>query len=113
MAVDTKKKTDESDFYDKVFPVPDRVREKSYIKSRADYDRLYKESIENPGAFWAAEAGKRLSWFKPFNKNKVSDWSFSSKDLHIKWFEGGKLNVSYNCIDRHLADKKNKAAIIF
>ncbi|MEN6464062.1 MAG: acetate--CoA ligase [Syntrophaceae bacterium] len=108
MAVNT-----DNDFYDKVFPVPDRVREKSYIKSRAEYDKLYKQSIENPDAFWAAEAEKRLSWFKPFDKKKVSDWSFSSKELHVKWFEGGKLNVSYNCLDRHLADKKNKAAIIF
>jgi acetyl-CoA synthetase len=103
----------DNDFYDKVFPVPDRVREKSYIKSRAEYDKLYKQSIEDPDGFWAAEAEKRLSWFKPFDRKKVSDWSFSSKDLHVKWFEGGKLNVSYNCLDRHLADKKNKAAIIF
>ena len=102
----------ESDFYDKVFPVPDRVREKSYIKSRAEYERLYKESVENPDGFWTKEAEKRLTWFKPFDKNRVSDWSFGD-DLHVKWFEGGKLNVSYNCLDRHLEDKKNKAAIIF
>lgn len=102
----------ETDFYDKIFPVPDRVREKSYIKSRAEYDKLYKESIENPNAFWAKEAEKRLTWFKPFDKNKVSDWSFGD-DLHVKWFEGGKLNVSYNCLDRHLETRKNKAAIIF
>ena len=102
----------DTDFYDKVFPVPDRVREKSYIKSRAEYDKLYKESIENPNAFWAKQAEERLSWFKPFDKNKISDWSFGD-DLHVKWFEGGKLNVSYNCLDRHLETKKNKAAIIF
>ncbi|MBP8626457.1 MAG: acetate--CoA ligase [Syntrophorhabdales bacterium] len=102
----------ESDFYDKVFPVPDRVREKSYIKSRAEYERLYRESVENPEIFWTKEAEKRLTWFKPFDKNRVSDWSFGD-DLHVKWFEGGKLNVSYNCLDRHLENKKNKAAIIF
>ncbi len=103
----------EQDFYDKVFPVPERVREKSYIKSRAEYDKLYKESITDPNAFWAKMANERLTWFKPFDKKKVSDWSFDAKDVHSKWFEGGKLNVSYNCLDRHLADKKNKAAIIF
>ncbi|MFZ7110055.1 MAG: acetate--CoA ligase [Desulfatiglandales bacterium] len=103
----------EQNFYDKVFPVPDRVREKSYIKSREEYERLYKDSIENPDAFWAKQAEQRLSWIKPFDKNKVSDWSFADNDLHIKWFEGGKLNVSYNCLDRHLDKKKNKAAIIF
>jgi len=104
--------TNEQNFYDKVFPVPERVREKSYIKSRKEYEKLYKESIENPDAFWAKMATERLTWFKPFDKKKVSDWSFG-KDLHVKWFEGGKLNVSYNCLDRHLATKKNKAAIIF
>jgi acetyl-CoA synthetase len=102
----------ETDFYDKVFPVPDRVREKSYIKSRAEYEKMYKESIENPDAFWAKQAEERLTWFKPFDKNKVSDWSFGD-DLHVKWFEGGKLNVSYNCLDRQMETKKNKAAIIF
>lgn len=102
----------ESDFYDKLFPVPDRVREKSYIKSRAEYERLYRESVENPEIFWTKEAEKRLTWFKPFDKNRVTDWSFGD-DLHVKWFEGGRLNVSYNCLDRHLENKKNKAAIIF
>jgi len=103
----------EQDFYDKVFPVPDHVREKSYIKSREEYDKLYKESIETPDVFWAREAEKRIDWIKPFDKNKVSDWSFEGDDIHVKWFEGGSLNVSYNCLDRHLATKKNKAAIIF
>ena len=104
--------TNDQDFYNKVFPVPERVREKSYIKSRAEYDEMYKRSIENPDAFWAEQAQKRLSWFKPFDTSKVSDWSFGD-DLHVKWFEGGKLNVSYNCLDRHLENKKTKAAIIF
>ncbi|MDI6742096.1 MAG: acetate--CoA ligase [Smithella sp.] len=103
----------EQNFYDKVFPVPDRVREKSYIKSRKEYDKLYKESINDPDAFWAKMASERLSWFKPFDKKKVSGWSFEADTLHVKWFEGGKLNVSYNCLDRHLETKKNKAAIIF
>ena len=102
----------ETNFYDKVFPVPERVREKSYIRSRAEYDKMYRESIENPNAFWAKQAEERLTWFKPFDKKKISDCSFGD-DLHVKWFEGGKLNVSYNCLDRHLETKKNKAAIIF
>jgi acetyl-CoA synthetase len=102
----------DQDFYDKVFPVPERVKEKSYIKSRAEYEKMYKESVENPDAFWAKQALQRLSWFKPFEKDKVSDWSFG-EDLHVRWFEGGKLNVSYNCLDRHLETKKTKAAIIF
>lgn len=103
----------EQEFYEKVFPVPDHVREKSYIKSREEYERMYRESVETPDVFWAREAEKRLSWMKPFDRNRVSDWSFDKDELHVKWFEGGKLNVSYNCLDRHLATKKNKAAIIF
>ncbi|MFY9397227.1 MAG: acetate--CoA ligase, partial [Desulfomonilia bacterium] len=102
----------DQNFYDKVFPVPERVREKSYVKSREEYERLYKESIENPDAFWAKKALERLTWFKPFDKNNVSDWSFGD-DLHVKWFMGGKINACYNCVDRHLETKKNKAAIIF
>ncbi|MEN6615611.1 MAG: AMP-binding protein, partial [Syntrophorhabdus sp.] len=103
----------ETDFYDKIFKVPDRVREKSYVKSRAEYDKMYAESIKDPNAFWGKLAEERLSWFKMFDKNKVSDWSFAADDLHVKWFEGGKMNVSYNCLDRHLETKKTKAAIIF
>jgi len=102
----------EQEFYDKIFPVPDRVREKSYIKSREEYDKLYKESIEFPSTFWAREAEARLDWFAPFDKDKVCNWNFKD-DINVKWFEGGKLNVSYNCLDRHLATRKNKAAIIF
>ena len=103
---------EKKDFTDQVFPVPDRVREKSYFKCREAYEKEYKESIENPDAYWSKQAKARLSWFKPFDENKISDWSFKD-DIHVKWFEGGKLNVSYNCIDRHLETKKNKAAIIF
>ncbi|HPS92911.1 MAG TPA: acetate--CoA ligase [Deltaproteobacteria bacterium] len=103
---------EKKDFTDQVFPVPDRVREKSYFKSREAYEKEYKESIDNPDAYWSKQAKARLSWFKPFDENKISDWSFKD-DIHVKWFEGGKLNVSYNCIDRHLETKKNKAAIIF
>ncbi len=56
---------------------------------------------------------KALAWFKPFDKNKVSSWSFDAKDLHVRWFEGGKLNVSYNCLDRHLKPRKNKSGSNF
>lgn len=103
----------EQDFYNKVFPVPNRVREKSYIKSREEYNTLYKESIDNSESFWAKQANERLTWYSPFDEKKVSDWSFDNDNIHVKWFEGGKLNVSYNCLDRHLATKKTKAAIVF
>ncbi|HPP45621.1 MAG TPA: acetyl-coenzyme A synthetase N-terminal domain-containing protein, partial [Methanomassiliicoccaceae archaeon] len=104
MAEDTK------DFGEQVFPVPPKVREKSFIKSKAEYEKMYKESIENPEAFWAKQA-ERLDWFKKWDK--VMDYSFKD-NIYVKFFEGGKLNVSYNCLDRHVkSGKKNKAAIIW
>ena len=96
--------------YEKIFPVPDPVRAKAYIKSRAEYDAMYAESIDNPDAFWAKQA-ERLDWFKKWDT--VKDCSFKD-DIRVKWFEGGKLNVSYNCLDRHVKNgRKNKAAIIW
>ena len=64
------------------------------------YQSMYKESIENPDGFWAEQANKYVSWFKPWDV--VSDWSFDEEDLHIEWYKNAKLNVSYNCLDRHL-----------
>ncbi|MEA3221548.1 MAG: acetate--CoA ligase [Thermodesulfobacteriota bacterium] len=101
---------DTMSLYEKIFPVPPQVREKSFIKSKEEYEKMYKESIDDPEGFWAREA-ERLDWFKKWDK--VLDWSFKD-DIYVKFFEGGKLNVSYNCLDRHMKDgKKNKAAIIW
>jgi len=97
-------------FSEQVFPVPPKVREKAYIKSRAEYEAMYKESIDNPEKFWAKQA-ERLDWFK--KPTKVWNWSFKSP-VSVKWFEDGELNVSYNCLDRHVNNGlKNKAAIIW
>ncbi len=75
------------------------------------YTAMYQQSIEDPEAFWAEQANKYVEWFKPWNK--VTDWSFDQKDLHIKWFEGAKLNVSYNCLDKHLETRGDQTAIIW
>jgi len=74
------------------------------------YEAMYKASIDDPEAFWA-EQGKRLHWSKPYTQ--VKDVSYDAKDLHIKWFYDGELNVCYNCVDRHLADKAEQTAIIW
>ncbi|MBN1635411.1 MAG: acetate--CoA ligase [Deltaproteobacteria bacterium] len=101
---------DVKDFGEQLFPVPPKVRDKSFIKSKQEYEKMYKESIDDPEGFWAKQA-ERLDWFKKWDK--VWDWSFKD-DVYVKFFEGGKLNVSYNCLDRHMTDgKKNKAAIIW
>lgn len=72
--------------------------------------KMYRESIENNEQFWADQA-ERISWMKPFTK--VKDVSFDKDDLHIRWYEDGVLNVSANCIDRHLPHKANDTAIIW
>ncbi|HMV86873.1 MAG TPA: acetate--CoA ligase [Blastocatellia bacterium] len=92
---------------DRVFAPPAEFSAGAHIKSRADYDRIYKESVENPEAFWAGIAGE-LHWFKKWDK--VLEWN----EPFAEWFVGGQTNISYNCLDRHLDTwRKNKAAIIW
>lgn len=73
------------------------------------YEKLYQESIENPDTFWAKQAG-RLDWTKPWNY--VQSTSFEG-DVKIRWFEGGELNVSVNCIDRHAEKSPERIALIW
>ena len=93
----------------KHYPVPAAFAQSAHIDA-AKYDEMYQRSIKDPEGFWAEQAEQFLDWFKPWDK--VLDWSFSG-DVYIKWFEGGKLNVSHNCIDRHLPEKADKVAIIW
>src|SRR6185436_20685403 len=80
----------------------------AHIQSMAQYQKLYRESIKNPETFWAKQAKAELVWFKPWKK--VLDWKLP----YAKWFVGGQLNVSYNCLDRHLnTPTANKAALIW
>lgn len=84
-------------------------------KSRAhiDNDRyleMYQQSVDDPEAFWR-EQGQRISWFSAYNK--VKNTSFAPGDISIKWFEDGTLNACYNCVDRHLAERGDKTAIIW
>ena len=74
-----------------------RDQDKAFIKSSRNYDEIYTKSIDKSDQFWS-EVAKRISWFKSWDK--VSSVDFNSAD--IKWFEGGKLNACYNCIDRHI-----------
>jgi acetyl-CoA synthetase len=86
-------------------PKPDHTP----LVTKETYERLYRESIENPETFWAKQA-ERLHWFKKWSK--VKDAAFKG-DIHVRWFEGGTLNVSYNCIDRHLPKHANTTAILW
>ncbi len=93
-----------------LYPIPPDFAAKSNITA-AQYEEMYQRSVKDPEGFWAEQATKFLDWSKPWNK--VLDWSYDPKDLHIKWFEGGKLNVSQNCLDRHLATRGDQVAIIW
>lgn len=91
------------------FHPPQEFSSNAHVKSLAEYEAMYNRSINDPDGFWSEMAG-RLHWFKPWEK--VIEYDFI--EARIKWFEGGKLNVSYNCLDRHLDTwRKNKAAIIW
>ncbi|HPG95708.1 MAG TPA: acetyl-coenzyme A synthetase N-terminal domain-containing protein, partial [Dokdonella sp.] len=90
-------------------PVPAGFAAKARI-DKAGYARLYADSIADPAKFWG-EVGKRLDWMTPYTK--VKDVSFDPRDLHIRWYEDGALNVSANCLDRHLATRGDKTAIIW
>lgn len=90
------------------FPVKQEIAKTAYVDEAA-YARLYEQSINDPEAFWG-EQGKRIDWIKPYSK--VKDVSYTG-DVHIKWFYDGTLNVSANCVDRHLATRGDQTAIIF
>ncbi|RED50795.1 acetate--CoA ligase [Aestuariispira insulae] len=94
---------------DNRFPVPADVRSRSWIDDEK-YQEMYRQSIEDPEAFWERE-GMRLDWIKPYNN--VKDVSFDANDLHIRWFYDGTLNVSANCLDRHLETRGDQVAIIW
>ena len=91
----------------RVFPPPPEFSAKAHVKSLEEYETLYKQSIEDPEKFWASVADD-LHWFKRWDK--VLDWNLP----WAKWFVGGRLNLSYNCVDRHaLGARRDKTAIIW
>lgn len=93
----------------RTFPPPKEISEKAYIKSMAEYEAMYKRSVEDPEGFWGEIAEHNITWFKKWDK--VLEYDFNKP--YAKWFIGGKLNASYNCLDRNLAQYGNKAALIW
>ena len=90
------------------FPAADAVRRAAQL-SQEDYQRLYRQSIEQPDTFWAEQAKRFLDWIKPWHTVHRSDINTGA----AQWFTGGQLNVSYNCIDRHLAERADQPAFIW
>ncbi len=93
----------------RLFPPPEEFSKRAHIKSMEEYESLYRESVEDPEGFWARMADI-IDWTKKWDK--VLEWDF--KRPEVKWFINGRLNASYNCVDRHLRSwRRNKAAIIW
>jgi len=80
------------------------------LTTAAQYAELYRRSVSDPDGFWREQA-QRIDWIKPFTK--VKNTTFEYPDVSIKWFEDGVLNISANCIDRHLAKRGDQVAIIW
>ena len=91
----------------RVFPPPPEFASKALLGNADEYERLLADAAADPASFWAEQA-EHLDWFKKWDT--VLEWN----EPHAKWFVGGKLNIAYNCLDRHLSTwRKNKAAIIW
>jgi acetyl-CoA synthetase len=92
----------------KTYPVPDSVRAHSHCDNDT-YLAMYQRSLEDPDNFWAEQAEAFITWSRKWDKVENSDYNSAT----IKWFEGGKLNVAYNCLDRHLESRGDQTAIIW
>jgi len=90
--------------------------DRAYIRSMKNYQKLYNESVKSPEKFWAKQAKENIEWFKPWKKVLKYDFSRigQGEEPYVEYFIGGQLNVSYNCLDRHLKTwRRNKAAILW
>jgi acetyl-CoA synthetase len=92
-----------------VFSAPAEFVERAHVNAAA-YEALYAASLSDPDAFWGAQ-GRRIDWIRDYGK--VKNTSFQKGAVSIRWFEDGTLNVSANCIDRHMISRANQTAIIW
>ena len=93
---------------EKIYEVPESIKSNALI-DRKEYESLYKKSIKDPEAFWSEQARKYLNWDSDWKR--VSNVDFMKGN--VSWFEGGKINASVNCIDRHLKERSKQTAIIW
>ncbi len=92
----------------RTYPVKPEIASTALVTNE-QYQQMYRQSITNPDSFWAEQAEKFVSWFQRWDQ--VSDWNFDT--VSIKWFLNAKLNVAYNCLDRHLGERGDQVAIIW
>ncbi len=102
-------KTTDNKSLEKIYKVKSEWLKKALV-SKNIYEKKYSQSIKDNDGFWRKE-GKRVTWIKPYTK--IKDVRYSSSEVNIKWFYDGTLNVSANCIDRHLKNNKDKTAIMW
>jgi len=95
---------------EKIYPVAGEASARALV-DRDAYRKMYERSIKDPEGFWGEMADQFITWSKPWNT--VMDYSYDASNLHIKWFDGAQLNVSVNCIDRHLETRADQVAIIW
>ena len=93
---------------EKTYPVSAAAAGRALI-TEAQYQEMYARSVDDPDGFWADQADKFVTWFKKWDT--VSNWNYD--DANIRWFEGAKLNVAYNCVERHLDKRADQVAIIW
>jgi len=96
-----------------IYPVPDSFRKKAYIKSYDEYQKMWEESVNEPDKFWGKIADEYVTWFQKWDKVMDCNYGKTPDDLYVKWFTNAKVNVSYNCLDRHLDTRGDQTAIIW
>ncbi len=94
----------------RIYPVSSDWSRNAHLDAKS-YERLYRQSIDNPEAFWAERAEEFLTWERSWDQ--VLDWHWAADEVRHSWFDGGALNVCYNCVDRHLESRGDQTAIIW
>ncbi len=98
---------------DRTFPPPADIQSNAWVSSMDQYEKMWDQSINDPDAFWLDQA-KALNWFKKPTKSLVYTWDTKARKIEHTWFADGQLNVSYNCLDRHMGTPiENKTAILW
>ncbi|MCA1793542.1 MAG: AMP-binding protein, partial [Desulfobacteraceae bacterium] len=95
-----------------LFHAPDEFRKNAWIKTMEEYQGMYNQSIENPDTFWAKMADN-FYWEKKWDKVTEHNFHLSKGPVSIQWFINGKTNIAYNCLDRHLPERKDQTALIW
>jgi len=94
-----------------IYPVPEWAQKGAYIDSKEQYEEIYRRSLEDPEGFWNEVAEEYVEWFKKWDTTEDYNFDMRKGPIYVKYFEGGKLNVSYNCLDKNLKTRGDKIAI--